>query len=260
MTWFTLLVGRRELLVRQRARLVVVALVALVVAVVAGCVPTNFTRSPADKTARSLPVIVLGGFEFSCNQLAGDWDPWINAIRADRAGVSVEHFRFDPCAPVEAAASRLGQRVQELLAITGAPAVQVIAHSQGSLVARWCIRFGTCGGRVDTLVGLAAANHGTIWANVCPLAFWAVAGCSAMTPDGPFQRAINADDETWGTTRYVTASSWCDLTVVPSTSAVLEGAQNHTLTRCVGHTEWKTDPAAIAWGVQTLAGERLALS
>jgi hypothetical protein len=228
--------------------------VTMAVGVITSCVPAPNVVQRDPKRTLPLPVLVIGGFEFSCRQDPNDWTAWVDAIAWDRPGSVVEHFTFDPCRSVIEAADRLGDRVDELLARTGAPAVQIVGHSQANLVVRWCIRFGSCGDRVDTLLGLAAANHGTIWGGFCPLAFWTTPGCSAMTPDGPLLRALNADDETWGNTRYVTASSWCDYTIVPSISGVLVGAENHTLSRCVGHSEWKTDPSAIAWGVDTLAG------
>lgn len=233
-----------------------VALVALIT--VTACAPAPGAVSHDSGSKLPLPVLIIGGFEFNCVQDPADWDAWAVALRADRPAAEIGSFVYDPCVDVRTSARQLADRIDAVLGRTGAPAIQIVAHSQANLVVRWCIRFGRCAGRVDTLVGVAAANHGTIWANLCPVIPWFVEGCSAMTPDGPILRALNDGDETWGATRYVTASSWCDLAIVPSTSAVMDGAENVTLQRCVGHSEWKWDPAAVAWGVEILSGRPVA--
>jgi len=217
----------------------------------AACVPAP---AAVERKVDRLPVVIVPGFELTCGQNSRDWDAWVDALVDDgvpRSWVSV--FNYDTCRPPEEITEELGERVRAVVAATGAPRVRIIAHSLGSILSRWCMRFGECAGLVDTHLSLAPANHGTIWANLCPVAFWH-RSCGAMTPDGPFLAALNADDETWGDTRYVTASSWCDLAIVPSVWGTLEGAENHTLARCVEHSAWKVDPAAVTWGVATLAG------
>jgi len=108
----------------------------------------------------------------------------------------------------------------------------------GALSTRWCIRFGECAGRVAEVVTLAGANHGTIWAAACGLAFWSPS-CADMEPGSPMLERLN-DDETPEGVGWETWVSFCELAIVPRESTFLDGAVNHDLTdECVDHSGWK---------------------
>ncbi len=197
------------------------------------------------ETTHRHPVILVPGFEFDCAPRHGDWNKWITAAHV--RGFADSEFivmRPDPCAPNVDTAAALGRLVDQVLAATGDTEVDIVAHSMGSLAARWCIRFGSCAGKVDKFMGLAAANHGTIWANLCAVLFWSHS-CGDMAPDSTMLTDLNAGDETWAETRYATIDSWCDLTIVPFTSAFLDGADNMLDPRCLGHSDWKLDNQTI---------------
>ncbi|MFN8050774.1 MAG: hypothetical protein U0Q22_05030 [Acidimicrobiales bacterium] len=201
------------------------------------------------------PIVITHGWQFFCGgEDADTWKTWIDDAHArGYAANEVAVFTYDTCRPNSEAIEGFGKLVDDVLARTGAAKVNVIAHSMGSLVARACIRFGRCAGKVDKLMSVAGANHGTVWANVCELAFWSASTCD-MKPDGPFLATLNQGDETWGDTDYVTMISWCDLTIVPFTSAHLDGALNIVTDRCLSHTDWRTDQIGANWTLDWFDG------
>lgn len=235
----------------RSAKALAVIVTALIVA--SGCATSPPSAgSTADaaavpvETTHHHPIIVVPGFEFDCAPRTGDWARWITAAAA--RGFDDRYFiimRPDPCAPNTETASALGALVDRVLAATGDTHVDIVAHSMGSLAARWCIRFGSCAGKVDKYMGLAAANHGTIWANLCAVLFWSHS-CGDMAPASTMLAALNEGDETWGDTKYATVNSWCDLVIVPFTSTFMVGADNRFDPRCIAHSDWKKDSDTIA--------------
>jgi triacylglycerol lipase len=78
----------------------------------------------------------------------------------------------------------------------GATKVDIITHSMGTLSARYYVRNLGGDGKVDALVSLGGANHGTSTANLC-----FDASCVEMRPNSTFLTNLNSIDETWGTPR-----------------------------------------------------------
>ncbi len=220
-----------------------VAAIALVLIALAGaCTPAPGAARPGEAPGlvdESLPVVLVPGWEFGCRARSDDWDQWRDAFVA--RGLPAEDFvviDYDSCQPNLRTAEMVGAAVNELVARTGAPHVRLIAHSMGAISARWCVLYGTCGGKVDQLVTLSGANHGTIWAAACFLQFWGRA-CSDMARDSPMLAALNVDESPDG----VEVETWvspCELVILPRDSAFLDGAVNHDLVDvCVDHSGWK---------------------
>ena len=230
-------------MVGRSGRIATIAAVAALV--LAACAPLP---PPPASGEPSRPVIIVHGWQLFCgSEDATTWATWIDAaIDAGYDPAAVEVFSYETCQPTERSVAQLADRVERARARSGSDRVDIITHSMGSLIARQCIRFGGCTETVDRLVAVAGPNKGTLWAGVCALAFWSPATC-AMAIGGPFLAELNAEDETWGDTRYVTMISWCDLTIVPFSSAALDGALNVVTDRCVGHTEWRSDEKAARW-------------
>jgi triacylglycerol esterase/lipase EstA (alpha/beta hydrolase family) len=212
-----------------------------------GCAPQAPAVAPAGGEGR-VPVIIVHGFQLFCgSENEQTWARWIRAAEARGYGADeVEVLDYDTCQPTESAAALLASHVDAMLERTGASKVNIVAHSMGSLVARYCLRFGGCSGKVDKFASVAGANHGTVWANFCPIAVWSP-GCSDMKPDGPFLAAMNAEDETWGEVDFVTMVSWCDLTIVPYTGVALAGATNIVTNECISHTQWRDSAEWSKW-------------
>lgn len=238
---------------------IVAALVATLAIVVASCAPPPpppLRDATTGGASVRRPIVIVHGWQFFCgSEDAETWKTWIDdAVDRgyDRSDVAV--FSYDTCQSSADTTARLATFVDEILTRTGAEQVNVIAHSMGSLMTRWCNRFGGCAGKIDKVFGVAPANHGTVWANVCEMAFWSLSTCD-LKPDGAFLAALNAEDETWGDTEYVTMISWCDLTIVPFESARLDGAVTNIVTdRCLSHTDWRTDHQGAAWALDWFDG------
>ena len=226
-------------------------LVSIGLMLVASCVPPAPAPAPPSAAAQAEPrhpVIIVHGFQIFCGSESADvWQVWFD--EAQRRGYRADEitmFDYDTCQPSVNVGAALANRIDEVLAATGAPKVDLIAHSMGSIISRSCIRSGGCAGKVGRFASIAGANHGTLWANFCPLAFWSPS-CGDMLPEGPYLAGLNATDETWGDTGYRTMVSWCDLTIVPFTSTALDGALNVVTDRCVSHTEWRSDQIGATW-------------
>ncbi|UFS99067.1 esterase/lipase family protein [Nocardia huaxiensis] len=112
---------------------------------------------------------------------------WLNAYdtysymspRIARAGFCVFSFNFgklgvlqggglgpilpgrNGVGPMEESARQLGAFVDRVLAATGAPAVDVVGHSQGGPVTSYFMKFEGGAGKVGKLITFGATNHGT---------------------------------------------------------------------------------------------------
>jgi triacylglycerol lipase len=128
-------------------------------------------------------------------------------------------------------ASQISFKVDSILNATGAAKVDIITHSMGALSARYYVRNLGGAGKVDALITLGGANHGTNTALFC-----ADASCIEMRPNSSFLTALNSVDESWGSPRYATWWSDCDEVISPHSSALLLGATNNQ-TACLQHSQ-----------------------
>jgi triacylglycerol lipase len=199
-------------------------------------------------------VVLVPGWELGCRAKADDWDDWRDAFVA--RGLPAEQFvvvHYDSCQPNLRTAQMVGDAVRSLRERTGAPRVQLIAHSMGAIPTRWCLAHGECKGHVTQLVTLSGANHGTIWAGACFLQFWGRA-CGDMQPSSPMLAELNRDESPPG----VVVETWvsaCELVILPRESAFLAGAVNHDLNDvCVDHSGWKWHTPTITSVADRLTG------
>lgn len=121
--------------------------------------------------------------------------------------------------------------VDGVRATTGAAKVDLVAHSQGVLVARQYVKFGGGSSTVDSLVGLAGPNYGTAVANIA--AFFGagnclgIVACQQMAVGSAFLANLNAGDDTIGSVRYTNLYTLFDELVRPVENAALrDGATN----------------------------------
>ncbi|MGI9404969.1 MAG: lipase family alpha/beta hydrolase, partial [Hyphomicrobiaceae bacterium] len=112
--------------------------------------------------------------------------------------------------------------VDRILAATGARRVDLIAHSQGGLIARYYVK--KLGGRtkVDSLISLGAPHYGTEL-NVSGLC----RSCGQMLVGSRFLNELNAGDDTIGSVDYTNIYTRTDLIVFPfKNSQLRNGAAN----------------------------------
>lgn len=241
-----------------RGRSLLVALAAVVAVLAGACAAAPGASPPGSSaaTARPAPVVLVPGWELGCRAKLDDWDDWRDAFVA--RGLPEDQFvvvHYDSCQPNLRTAEMVGAAVTELRARTGARRVHLIAHSMGAIPARWCLAHGACEGRVDHLVTLSGANHGTVWAGACFLQFWGRA-CADMQAGSAILADLNRDESPPG----VTVETWvspCELVILPRESTFLAGAVNHDLVdTCVDHSGWKWHTPTITAVADRLSGGR----
>ncbi|MEV4949992.1 alpha/beta fold hydrolase [Streptomyces sp. NPDC053755] len=184
----------------------------------------------ATATAARTPVVLVHGY----NADPGVWGGLREDLRADGyTDAELFSFGYDTHQSVnEVLSGRLAAYVEDVKRRTGASRVDLVAHSFGSLVTRWYVKFDAAGpSSVAHWVSLAGPNHGTGTAWACAL--WDQA-CRDMTPGSYVQKRLAEGDETPGPVRYATWWSNCDEVVAPDSSVPLTGAANNAA-GCLDH-------------------------
>jgi triacylglycerol lipase len=178
------------------------------------------------------PILFVHGW----NASSSTWSTMVSRFKADGwTSAELVNWSYNFRQSNATTASQIEQKVDSMLRVTGATKVDIVTHSMGALSARYYVRNLSGDGKVDALVTLGGANHGTATANLC-----FDTSCFEMRPNSTFINALNADDETWGTPRYATWWSDCDEVISPHSSALLAGATN-TQTACISHSQLHED-------------------
>ena len=152
--------------------------------------------------------------------------------------VELYSYNYSVLASNATSAAEIRDQVNNILKVTGATKVDIIAFSMGSVSSRYYMKNFDGALKVDAWVSLAGPNHGTdaVENNSCPST-----PCKEIIPGSNFLTALNAADETPGAlVRYATWRSPCDQTINPDESVILSGATNN-LTSCIQHLELITD-------------------
>ncbi|OKI67758.1 lipase [Streptomyces sp. MJM1172] len=190
--------------------------------------------------APRVPVVLVHGY----NADPGVWGALREDLKAaGYADPELFSWGYDTHRSVnEVLAGQLGAYTEQVRRQTGAARVDIVAHSFGSLVARWYVSFGGGAATVNHLVSLAGPNHGTSTAWACAL--WDQA-CRDMTPGSYVVKSLAGGDETPGAVKYATFWSNCDEVVNPDASVPLAGAVN-TPVGCLKHNDLLGDDATSA--------------
>lgn len=218
----------------------VVRIAPLLAALVALLLPAPAAQAAPART----PVVFVHGY----NADPGVW----GALRADLladgySDAELFSFGYDTHRSVnEVLSGRLAAYVEDVKRRTGASRVDLVAHSFGSLVTRWYVKFDGAGqSSVAHWVSLAGPNHGTTTAWACAL--WDQA-CRDMSPDSYVQKKLAEGDETPGAVRYATWWSNCDEVINPDSSVPLTGAANNAA-GCIEHNDFLGDDS-VSQGVR----------
>lgn len=118
--------------------------------------------------------------------------------------------------------------VNDVLSKTGSSKVDIVAHSLGSLLTRWFIKFDGGDGVVRHWMSLAGPNHGTQLGWLCAL--WDQ-GCKDMTPGSYVITNLNRGSEIVAPTQFTTVWSAGDEQISPPTSTEISGANNIQVSR-----------------------------
>lgn len=188
--------------------------------------------------------------------------------RLDLAGFDVEVFAAPDygTGDIHANAARLSEFVDDVLASTGATKVDIVAHSQGGVMARDYIK--TLGGaaKVDSLVTYGTPHYGT---NVASLATewgggicFGIVGCAQQAIGSDYLNALNAGDDSIGSVRYTAFVTKYDTVTTPYQNGWLNAADGNITNvsvqdqcgawRWADHLSATYDPAVIDGFVDAL--------
>ena len=155
---------------------------------------------------------------------------------------------------IRKSAAQLRTYVNRVRRATGAKKVLMVGHSQGGMMPRYYLRFLGGARHVEELVALAPSNHGTKIAEGantpgCP-------ACEQQGTNSPFLRRLNRGREVEKGVDYTVIQTKKDTTVVPYTSAFLDGPRAQVTNVLVqracpknkaSHAGMAFDPVALQW-------------
>lgn len=128
----------------------------------AACQTIRPTGAPSGRT----PVVFVHGWTADETM----WAPAVDAFRsAGYTSGDITVVYYDSALPARDAAAVLATEVDHLRSYTGRSKVDIVSHSYGSMVTRYCIELGGCAGEVDHWMSLAGADNGTSIAGLCAI-------------------------------------------------------------------------------------------
>lgn len=195
------------------------------------------STQPGDGTLPVLkhdPILFVHGYGGN----GANWQDTRAKFKADGwQEVELYAYNYSFTASNATSAAEIRDQVNDIIRITGATKVDIIAFSMGSVSSRYYLKNLDGALSVDAWVSLAGPNHGTDAVDNRNCQF---TPCREIVPGSAFLTALNSGDETPGLARYGTWRSPCDATINPDESVILTGATN-TLTSCLGHLDFLVD-------------------
>ncbi len=176
-------------------------------------------RPPEGLGKSGPPVVIVPGY------LDGSW--YFAAVRSRTHAIGrATHVLplFPNIGDVTITAQRLRAFVEKVKADTGAATVDIVAHSEGGLISRHYIKFLGGDAHVGRLVTLGTPHHGTVLGFIGP-----GQGAHQMQPGSAFLNELNAGDESWGAVKYTSIRAGLDEIIIPHSSPIQEGAENHSV-------------------------------
>ena len=183
--------------------------------------------SASAQTTSYDPILFVHGW----NSSGTVWNTMIGRFQqAGWPSSALNNWSYNTAQSNVTTAGQVRDKVNAILANTGASKVDIITHSMGGLSSRYFVK--NLGGdlKVDEWVSLGRPNHGTDTANFC----WDTS-CGEMRIGSSFLTSLNSGDETPGAVGYRTWWSPCDSIINPDSSVSLSGATN-TKTACLSHS------------------------
>ena len=235
----------------RRRFVVVLAVLVLAAAVAVGVVAwtSRETATVPVSQATQGPVLLVPGYGGSTRSLQ------VLAAALERAGRDVVVVRLagDGRGDLDEQAQVLDEAADDALDRTGAGSVDVVGFSAGGVTARLWVRDHGGGSVARRVVTLGSPHHGTDLAALagslapdsCPVA------CRQLAPGSDLLNALNAGDETPLGPLWVSIWTTDDQTVVPPSSAELDGALEFTIQSVcpravVAHGDLPRTPAVMA--------------
>ena len=155
------------------------------------------------------------------------WNVMHHRFERDGFRVFTSTFPYLTMRDMRASARLLAERVEEVLAATGAERLHLMGHSMGGLIMRYYTERLGGAGRVASMVTLGTPHQGTLFA----LAATPLPAGRQLLPGSGFLRELNGGH---GSVPLLNVYATLDLIVVPSSNARLEGVTNERI-RVSGH-------------------------
>jgi len=212
----------------------------LVVATMTACNIDSATSPRATVVAppANPPILFVHGW----NSSGATWTTMIGRFKADGwTDAELANFSYNTAQSNATTANVIAQKVDSILAVTGAARVAIVSHSMGALSARYYVKHLRGDRKVDAWVTLGGPDHGTQTAYAC-----LQTSCKEMWPNSSFLKDLNRKDETPGSPRYATWWSPCDEVINPHTSVILSGGATNTETACLRHSDLHEDATVYA--------------
>ncbi len=232
------------------------------------CALTAVLLWPATSAAASPPdpvVVVDGTFG-----PAFFYEPLAARLRSDGREVFIFELTNLGTGDIAGTARDLAAFVDGVRTRTGAAKVDLVAHSQGGLVARQYVKYLGGDATVDSLVSLSAPHYGTVVANIADFFgggnCLGIVACRQMAVGSDFLDNLNEGDDTIGSVRYTNFYTSLDELVRPVRNAALgDGATNVLVQsqcpfRVVDHVGMALDGTVYSGVRQALAGQRIHLN
>jgi triacylglycerol lipase len=208
----------------------------------------NWTCKPV--SVRPNPVVLVHG-------TYGDMSMWGTLSRAlVNSGYCVYALNYgnQGTDSMSTSAGELKTFVDRVLASTGAAKVSIVGHSQGGTMPRYYLKNLGGAAKVNDMVSISAANHGTTNTGVTAkmVGYAVCTACSQLVAGSTFLAGLNAGDETPGSVSYTNVVTAYDKVVTPYTSGYLSGPSTTNIrlqdlcpADTASHTQGPDDPAVI---------------
>jgi triacylglycerol esterase/lipase EstA (alpha/beta hydrolase family) len=182
------------------------------------------------------PVLLVPGY-LDLKAYFARVDRRVKALGRDTTYVAL----FPNIGDIRVAAGVLRAQVEEVKARTGARKVDIVAHSEGGLIARYFVQRLEGDLVVERLVTLATPYHGTVVGYLGP-----GLGAKQMRPGSEFLNDLNSPDQAPAGIKVTSIRAGLDEIIIPHDSPILEGAENH-LVQVAEHASIFFDNKALAY-------------
>ncbi|MCR3750096.1 Triacylglycerol esterase/lipase EstA, alpha/beta hydrolase fold [Lentzea californiensis] len=197
------------------------------------------------------------------------YKPLVDRLRADGRPVAVFPLTGLGTADIRVSARDLNRFADDFRAATGASRVDLVAHSQGGLVARRYLKNEGGAGEVANLVNLSTPHYGTVAADIADFFGGGdclrIAACQQMKVGSDFLSSLNAGDDTVGAVRYTNLYTRFDALVRPIDNARMNDGATNVLVqsqcpyRVVVHLGMPFDGTVYSGVQDALQGRAIAL-
>jgi triacylglycerol lipase len=205
----------------------------------AACETIRPTGTPSGRT----PVVFVHGWNGSETL----WDTAVDQFHdAGYTTGDITVLYYDSSISAQDASVVLAAEVDHLRDYTGQATVDIVSHSYGSMVTRYCIELGGCAGKVDNWMSLAGADNGTAIAGLC--AFFQ-ASCADMAGQTTTIADLQAAWPQIAAQGVQVEVQWSanDGVIIPATNSQNPApAINLEVDGALGHNDLPADPGVLA--------------